>query len=237
MCGGNKVKERANALAQYQQRNKKSSNDFSDIRDPTLRARMQASAQYLGNNRSKGKSGRSSRTTKGKSGSKSKTSNKTKKNNNTKKTVKKVNRTKSKANNNSSNKTKKNNKTKKTTKKIGGYNPSHPVAKMIMRDRENRAKGIKRKQPSARQLRSRTSQNGPRQSKPNRVSKRVDRWTNGQMEYRVNRNTRKGTSTLRVRFKKNNDYGFKPGKWEKVPQGTVNKLLPKSQYQKWLRGQ
>jgi len=69
MCGGNKVKERANALARYQQRNKKSSNDFSDIRDPTLRARMQASAQYLGNNRSKGKSGRSSRKTKGKSGS------------------------------------------------------------------------------------------------------------------------------------------------------------------------
>ena len=86
MCGGNKVKERANALAQYQQRNKKSSNDFSDIRDPTLRARMQASAQYLGNNRSRGRSGRSSRTTRGRSGSrqtKPKTSNKTKKNNKT----------------------------------------------------------------------------------------------------------------------------------------------------------
>ena len=68
MCGGNKVKERANALAQYQQRNRRSSNDFSDIRDPTLRARMQASAQYLGN-RSSGRSGRSSRTTRGRSGS------------------------------------------------------------------------------------------------------------------------------------------------------------------------
>ena len=113
MCGGNKVKERANALAQYQQRNRKSSNDFSDIRDPTLRARMQASAQYLGN-RSSGRSGRSSRTTRGRSGSKSKTSNKTKKTNKTNKTSKKVNRTPSKAKNNSSNRTKKTSKSNKT---------------------------------------------------------------------------------------------------------------------------